>query len=182
MATTSDPALEAVAWDLHPLLDGGGEDPAAAVDAMLAEAQERADAFAEQHAGKVSELDGPGLVEAMRVLGEIQELATRAGGYAHLSFSLDTADPANGARLQRYQEKGTAIETKLLFFELEWAALDDEQAEELLATEGLDFARHHLRTARRYRPHLLSEPEEKILAEKALTGKSAWGRLFEELV
>ena len=78
------------------------------------------------------------------------------------------------------QEKGTAIETKLLFFELEWAALDDEHADELLATDGLDFARHHLRTARRYRPHLLSEPEEKILAEKALTGRTAWTRLFEE--
>ena len=34
---------------------------------------------------------------------------------------------------------------------------------------------------RRYREHLLSEPEEKILAEKALTGASAWTRLFEEL-
>jgi oligoendopeptidase F len=34
---------------------------------------------------------------------------------------------------------------------------------------------------RRYRDHLLSEPEEKILAEKSLTGASAWTRLFEEL-
>ena len=75
-----------------------------------------------------------------------------------------------------------AIETKLLFFELEWAALDDERADELLATEGLDFCRHHLHTARRYRPHLLCEPEEKILAEKALTARNAWGRLFEEQI
>ena len=34
---------------------------------------------------------------------------------------------------------------------------------------------------RRYREHLLCEPEEKILAEKSLTGASAWTRLFEEL-
>src|SRR6185503_69901 len=46
--------------------------------------------------------------------------------------------------------------------------------------DGLDFARHHLQTARRYRPHLLTEPEEKILTEKALSGRSAWVRLFEE--
>ena len=78
------------------------------------------------------------------------------------------------------QEKATAIETALLFFELEWAALDDDRAEELLATEGLDFARHHLRSARRYRPHLLSEPEERIFSERALTGRTAWTRLFEE--
>jgi oligoendopeptidase F len=33
---------------------------------------------------------------------------------------------------------------------------------------------------RRYRPHLLSEPEETILAEKAITSNAAWTRLFDE--
>jgi len=177
---TVDPELESVAWDLSPLLEGDPSDPAAAIDAMLGEAQRRADAFAEAHAGRVGGLDGAGLVAAMHELAELQEVAGRAGSFAMLAFATDTADPARGALLQRMQEKATAIETRLLFFELEWAALDDGRAEELLAAEGLGFARHHLRTARRYRPHLLSEPEEKVLAEKALTGRSAWTRLFEE--
>jgi oligoendopeptidase F len=180
-APTTDPELESIAWDLRPLLDGAGaEDPDAAVTAMLAEAQRRADAFAAAHAGKVAEFDGPGLVAAMRELAEIHDLLGRAGSYAVLNFSGNTADPPRGALLQKVQEGETGIETALLFFELEWAALEDERAEELLATAGLDFARHHLRTARRYRPHLLSEPEEKILSEKALTGRTAWSRLFEE--
>jgi oligoendopeptidase F len=117
----------------------------------------------------------------MRELAEILELVSRAGHYAMLRFATDTADPASGALLQRVQEQETAIQTTLLFFELEWAALPDERADGLLASDGLDFARHHLRTARRYKDHLLSEPEEKILAEKALSGSSAWTRLFEEL-
>ncbi len=179
-ANVVDPELSTVAWDLSPLLDGDPAEPEAAVDAMLADAQSRADAFAERHAGRVAELDGPGLIEAMRELGDLQELVGRVGSFVGLHFSTDTADPARGALLQRVQEKATPIETKLLFFELEWAALDDERAEALLATEGLDFARHHLRTARRYRPHLLTEPEEKILAEKSLTSSNAWSRLFEE--
>src|SRR3954451_24296613 len=178
--TVSDPDLQEVAWDLSHLLDGPGDDPQAAVHALLADAQRRADAFAERYAGKLAELDGPGLVEAMRQLGEIEEIAGRAGIYANLAFSIDTASPANGALLQRVEEKSTQVETKLLFFHLEWAALDDERAAELLAADGLDFARHHLRTARRYRPHLLSEPEERILTEKGLSGRSAWVRLFEE--
>ena len=107
----------------------------------------------------------------MQELAAIHDLVGRAGTYAALRFSTDTADPANGALLQLAQERGTAIETTLLFFELEWAALDEERAEELLAGEGLDFCRHHLRNVRRYREHLLSEPEEKILAEKSLTGR-----------
>jgi oligoendopeptidase F len=176
----TDPQLAAVAWDLSHLLNGAGQDPAAAVDAMLEEGQRQADAFAEAHAGKVAQLDGPGLISAMQALAELQDVLGRAASYVMLSFSENTADPKRGALLQRMQEKATAIETRLLFFELEWAALDDDRAEELLATDGLDFARHHLRTARRYRPYLLSEPEEKILAEKQLTGRGAWTRLFEE--
>src|SRR3954447_1334115 len=179
--TVTDPDLQEVAWDLSDLLDGASADDAqAAVDSLLGDAQTRADAFAAQYAGKVASLDGAGLISAMNELAEIEEIAGRAATYAHLSFSVDTANPAYGALLQRVEEKGTAIETALLFFHLEWAALDDARAEELLATDGLEFARHHLATARRYRPHLLSEAEEKILTEKSLSGRSAWVRLFEE--
>jgi oligoendopeptidase F len=172
--------LQDVAWNLDPLLDGGADDPDAAVTAMLADAQGRAETFAQTYQGKLAEIDGAGLVAAMRELEAIQETLGRAGSYAMLNFAGNTADPPRGALLQKLQEGGTKIETTLLFFELEWAALDDERADELLAADGLDFARHHLRTARRYRPHLLSEPEEKILAEKSLTGRNAWSRLFEE--
>src|SRR5205823_765643 len=107
----------------------------------------------------LAEMPGEELVEAMRALADINDLAGRAGSYAALSFSIDTADPARGAMLQRVQERGTEIETTLLFFELEWTELPDERADELLAADGLDFGRHHLRTERRYRPHRLSEPE-----------------------
>ena len=116
----------------------------------------------------------------MRELAAISELIGRAGSFAMLNFTTATADPERGALLQLVQERGTQVETALLFFELEWAALDDDRAEALLAQDGLDFCRHHLRSARRYRPHLLSEPEERILAEKSLSSHSAWTRLFEE--
>ena len=170
-------AVDDVIWDLDHLVDGGGED---ACDRLLAQAAERATAFAAAHAGKVAQLDGAGLAAAMDELAAIGDLAGRAGNYAHLRFAADTDDPANGALIARVAEQGTAIETTLLFFELEWAEVDDARAEELLAAPGLDQARHHLRNARRYRPHLLSEPEEKLLAEKSVTGSSAWSRLFSE--
>jgi oligoendopeptidase F len=174
----NDPELQATAWDLEPLLDGEGE---AGVESRLKDALARAQAFAERYAGKLGELDSAGLAEAMAELSVIYELLGRAGSYAALRFYTDTATPANGALLQKVQERETQVGTTLLFFELEWAALSDERAEELLAAEGLDFCRHYLRNARRYREHLLTEPEEKILTEKALTGAGAWSRLFEEL-
>jgi oligoendopeptidase F len=175
---STDPELQSTAWDLDPLVDGRGADGARA---QLSQALERSQAFAGVYAGKLAELDGAGLERAMRELGEIQELVGRAGTYAGLRFSVDTADPSAGALMQEIQERGTEIETTLMFFELEWAALDDGQAESLLDDERLGFCAHYLRNARRYREHLLSEPEEKILAEKSVTGASAWSRLFDEL-
>ncbi|MEA2209092.1 MAG: oligoendopeptidase, partial [Solirubrobacteraceae bacterium] len=175
---SSDPELQATAWDLEPLVEGDGPD---GVESRLIDALERARQFAERYAGSLAQLDSDGLRAAMEELAAIHELAGRAGAYAALRFSTDTVDPANGALLALAQERGTAIETTLLFFELEWAALDDRRAEQLLAGDGLDFCRHYLRNVRRYREHLLSEPEEKIISEKALTGAGAWARLFEEL-
>ena len=182
MATAStpdtDPELQHASWDLEPLVSGEGEE---GVRRRMNEALELAKSFAERHAGKLGELDSAGLAAAMGALADVQELVGRAGYYAALRFSTDTADPANGALMQWVQEQETAIQTTLLFFELEWAALPDERAEELLSGSGLDYVRHHLRNVRRYRDHLLSEPEERIVTEKSLTGSSAWQRLFEEL-
>ena len=169
--------VDTVSWDLSPLVHG--EDDAGA-DRLLDDAATRAQAFAETYAGRVADLDAPAFAAAIRELQELSELAGRAGNYAMLRFSVDTADPAIGALMQRVQEKSTAIETQLLFFELEWAALEDAKADELMSADGLDTARHFLRSARRYRPHLLTEPEEKILNEKSISGASAWARLFSE--
>ena len=114
----------------------------------------------------------------MEELAAIREASGRAGTYAALRFSADTGDQARGALMQRVRERATDDRDRLLFFELEWAALDDERVEELLAGEGSTFVRHYLRNARRYRPHLLTEPEERILTEKQVSGASAWSRLF----
>ncbi len=175
MSTTT---VESVAWNLEPLV--GGEGPAG-VDRQLDEAAARADVFAAAYAGKVATFDGPTLAQAMDELAGISELIGLAYSYASLQFSVDTADPQIGALMQRVQERATGIETTLQFFELEWAALDDAVADQLLESDGLDQSRHHLRNARRYRPHLLSEPEERILTEKSVTGRGAWSRLFSEL-
>ncbi|MGH2924084.1 MAG: M3 family oligoendopeptidase [Solirubrobacterales bacterium] len=186
MASTDTAQLSEVTWDLSHLLEGDGGEPSAdgdeaTVEALLDRADQLAEAFAAEHEGRVAELDGPSLVAAMNRLAEISELAGRAANYAHLRFAADTEAPANGALMQRVSERGTAIQTKLLFFELEWVELPDERAEELLATDGLGFARHYLRMERRYRPHLLSKPEEVIATELSVTGRSAWDRLFDEL-
>jgi oligoendopeptidase F len=177
VSTTTDETLDAANWDLEPLVEGRGPE---AVEAMLTESRDRAEAFAGRYKGRVAELDATELSRAMQELGAVHDLAGRAGSYAVLSFSIDTADPERGARMQRAHELGAAIETQLLFFDLEWNKLPDERAEGLLTAPELAFCAHHLRNLRRYLPHQLSEAEERILTETSVTGNSAFQRLFTE--
>ena len=167
-----------VTWDLSHLLDGR-EDAEAAVFDLLDEAEAEADELTGVR-GTLAAIDAGALAEVMRSMEAMQEKVGRAGAYASLRFATDTTDASRGALMQKVQERYTAINTKLIFFDLEWAALPDERADALLADERLEFCRHHLASARRYKDHLLSEPEEKILTEKAVTGRSAWARLYSE--
>jgi len=171
-----DEALESARWDLDPLLAGG------TTESLLSDAAERAKAFAGRYRGRLGELDVNGLAEAMHELESISELAGRAGSYASLRFSLDTEDPERGALMQQVRERSTQLQTELLFFDLEWNGLPDAHVEPLLDDPALSFCAHHLRTLRRYRPHQLTEPEEQMLTETAVTGPSAFRRLFTELV
>ncbi|HEV8299003.1 MAG TPA: M3 family oligoendopeptidase [Acidimicrobiales bacterium] len=173
--TDTDLTAADVAWNLDPLLDDR-----ATVDALLDEADTIADELTALR-GTVATLDAAALAAAMQQFARLQDLIGRAGSYAGLRFAVDVTDPRNGALMARVEERSTAIGTKLLFFELEWAAADDAHVDAVLADDALDFVRHHLRSARRYRDHLLTEPEERILTEKSVTGWSAWGRLFSEL-
>jgi oligoendopeptidase F len=182
MSTAADPTAtgaEDVAWDLSDIYTGP-DDPA--LEAELEDARSSASAFRERYAGKVAELDGDGLLEATAELERIDGIVVRLKAYAYLHFSTNTADPARGALLQRIQEAEAALETELLFFRLEWTELEDERAEALLEQPALEHYRHFLEALRRYRPYLLSEPEERILTEKSVSGSSAWGRLYNELL
>ena len=173
---TSDLDLTAaeVRWDLEPLLDGHD------VDSLLEQADAIADEL-ESHRGTVATMSVGDLATYMARSADLQTILGRAGNYSQLRFAVDTVDPENGARMMQVQERSTAIATRLLWFELEWVAVDDDRADELLADPALDFCGHHLRGLRRYQPHVLSEPEERIMTEKDVTGSSAWVRLFSEL-
>jgi oligoendopeptidase F len=162
-----------VAWNLDTLVEADG------LETLLDRSDDLADRIAE-YRGRVGELDAHELAAAMHLLAELQEAQGRAGYYAMLRFSENTADPERGALMMRVQERGTALATKLVFFELEWAAVEESRVDELLADPVLDFCAHHLRSMHRYRDHMLSEPQEQLLTEKSVSGGSAWVRLFDE--
>jgi oligoendopeptidase F len=179
--TTDVSGAEGVTWDLSDLyrrLD----DPKIGHD--VKEALSRAKSFEEKYRGKVNSdgITASFLLEAVKELESISEQIGKVLSYAHLEFAADTGDPKRGAFLQSVQERSTEVRKHLMFFELEWIAVPDDKVSLLLGDETLSRYRHFLDQERKYKPHRLSEPEEKILDEKANTGSRAFRRLFDEVI
>jgi oligoendopeptidase F len=170
---------EDILWDLSDLY-AGVDDPQ--IEADIARTNTLADDFATTYRSKVASLDAEGLCAAVSAYEAIVEVANKLGAFAYLIWTTDAANARYGALLQRLTEWEAQLQQKLVFFELEWVNAPDEFAQAMLGDAALAHYRHWLEATRRYQPHRLSEPEEKILAEKSVTGRSAWARFFSELM
>jgi oligoendopeptidase F len=167
-------------WNLGDLYQGV-DDPA--IDIDLAKALRRAKAFEKKYRGKIEDLkptNAKKLLKAVVELESLYEQMDRPAIFAMLLHSGKTDDSKHGALLARTQEQRTEINKHLIFFDLEWVKLSQSTAKKLIHRPSLKKYRHWLEQKRVWKPYFLSEPEEKILDAKAMTGRSAFGRLFEE--
>jgi oligoendopeptidase F len=161
-------------WDLEPLLGG------LSVDELL----ERAESVAAQMEivrGRIGEMSALELAVVFRAYAQIGEMIGRAMSYANLRHWRDTTDHEASALMQHVEERSVEITAPLAFLDIEWAAVPQERAEELMEDDALAFCAGHLEGLRAYGPHQLSEGEERLDAERSVSGMSAWVRLFEEL-
>jgi oligoendopeptidase F len=170
---------EDVIWDLS-IFYSAVDDPAIGADMERNHAQ--ADKFVADYKGRVAGLNAEEMRGALQALEEIYDLTGRIATFAYLTFSADTSDPQNGALVQCFSEHQAAVDQKLVFFNLEWLQTDDEAAQRILDDPTTGKYRHHLEAARRFKPYQLSEAEEKLLLDKAVTGRTAWGRFYDQLV
>lgn len=178
----ADLAVDDVTWNLADLYRDA-EDPALAAD--LDTALDRARAFAARYRGTINVKGGPApawVAGATAEMESILEQADKAGAFAELLHAGDSRVAAHGALVARTLERGSAIRNELLFFELEWVALDDALAQPIIDAPACAYYRHFLASLRRYRPHLLSEPEERLLEETANTGRRAFSRMFDDVL
>lgn len=169
-----------VAWDLSALFSGP-DDPA--LERALQQAAADAEAFAARYRGTINTPAGVSaghLLTALREAEALQDAIVRISAYASLLFAADTSQEAHRTLMQRVEEQATALRNQLLFFDLEWLDVPDERAQRLIDDPLLAGYRHYLSSERRFRPHTLSEPEERLMNEKDLTGINAWRRFFTE--
>jgi oligoendopeptidase F len=178
MAQTTTTGAEDVLWDLTELY-ATPTDPE--IEATLAAGMEDAQAFEADYKGRLAALSPAEFAAMMERLEEVQDRLSKPSIYASLLHTQDTADPARGRLVARVDEAAAERGRHLVFFHLELAELTDEQVAPLYADSRASRYRHTIEEARKYRPHNLSEVEERLLTERSPVSTGAWVRLFEEL-
>jgi oligoendopeptidase F len=166
-------------WDLADLYPGRDSPE---LERDLSVLAEQAAAFRAQYQGKLAELNGGALGAAVAEYERLQEIAGRIMSYAELLRAGNIADSENARFFQTMHERVTAVSTDLLFFTLDLNRLSDGDLDAKLSDPALAHYRPWLRDVRAQRPHQLSDDIEKLLLEKAVAGRAAWTRLFDETI
>jgi len=116
--------------------------------------------------GKVGQ-SAKGLLDALEFDKSIDLLAEKLGHYVSLKGSEDSSDRDNLARKAEFSNLGTKIREAASFLTPEIQAIPDDLFAALIADPVLKEWRNSLERLRRYRPHTLTEREERILAAGA---------------
>ena len=127
-------------------------------------------------APEISEKDFFAVVKALE---EITETASKLANYAELLFTQNTQVQSSQTLLARIDQLLAEIENRTMFFSLWWKSQDEKVAERLMKNSG-DY-RYWLEEMRHFKPHTLSEPEEKIINTKNVTGNNALVTLYNSI-
>lgn len=136
-------------------------------------------AFEARRGELTDDLTPDGLFDLLRAYDALQRQVSRCLGFAYLKFSEDTQDPQAQTMRGQADQLGAEIGNRTLFFTLWWKGLAPARADSLMAGAG-DF-RQWLVNLRREAPFTLSEPEERVINLKDVTGKRALVALYESL-
>ena len=160
-------------WDLSHL----AEDPVQRFETLLGEIESEVAKF-EAERTQLSPTMETSIFHPLLTLSEnIAAASSKIGAYAYLWFSENTKDLAARSFKTKVEERLTALQNRLVFFDLWWQSVDEGNARRLMT--GTGTLRYHLETIRRFQPHTLSEPEEKIVNIKNITGRSAVHSLYD---
>ncbi len=163
-------------WNLADLFPGN---ESAELEAAFDQVEEQVTAF-EGVRGKLKpEMEAGQFIEIVHASEATSRILNRLFGFASLSFAADTQDQAAQALTARIEQFKAEAQNRTLFFSLWWKELDEQNAIRLMEAAG-DY-RYYLEAMRHFKPHTLSEAEEKIVNLKNVTGTIAFCRLYDSI-
>ncbi len=125
------------------------------------------------------DLNANQFLEFVRASEATARLINKIYAFTGLSFSSNTQDEIAQTYMARVQQFAASMQNRTLFFSLWWKELDDKNAERLMSSAG-DY-RYYLEEMRHFKPHTLSEAEEKIINIKDVTGTGALVTLYDAI-
>ena len=149
------------------------------LEAAFRQLDEQVAAFEKRRPQLQPDLPVSSFLEILHDLEEVTKLANKMYSYAGLAFAADTQDQRIQALLGRIQQFMAEMENRTLFFNLWWKDLDEANAARLMDASG-DY-RYFLEVMRKFKPHTLSEAEEKVVNLKNVTGREALITLYDAL-
>jgi oligoendopeptidase F len=126
-----------------------------------------------------ADMDVERFMEILETSEQTARLSNRVYGYASLAFAEDTQSQPAQTLLGRVQQFFAELQNRTLFFNLWWKDLDQTSAQRFLDVSG-DY-RYYLEEMRHFKPHTLTEPEEKIVNLKNVTGVDALITLYDAI-
>jgi oligoendopeptidase F len=160
-------------WDLSHLLNN----PAEEFELLTKDLDGRISRFESWRERLTTDISSEAFTDILHLAEEIAAISNRLSAYAYLWFSENTKNQEARAFKTTVEERLTALQNRMLFFDLWWQQVDEANAVRLLDVSG-DF-RYHLESIRRFKNHTLTEPEEKIINLKNVTGRSAVNTLYD---
>ena len=124
----------------------------------------------------VPQISGDRFLEIWNEYETVTEEITRLRAFSFLWYAENTKDQAARAFDTQVRNRLTEFSNRLLFLDLWWQGLPTSESFRLKSCA--ERYRYHLDTLTRYKPHTLSETEEKLLAIKNTTGKQALESLY----
>jgi len=165
------------AWDLTDFYKGT-DDPQIKKD--LETYRKSAIKFAKDYKGKLANLSAAEFAKVLQDIEKRSKIASRLGGFAYLNMVTQMKNQEAVAFYQGIEEKLTDYVKPTIFFSLEFNKLPQQKINEWLKNDEVKAHKYWIKRVRRFKDYELSEKEEEILVEKALTSGDAWVRLYEE--
>jgi oligoendopeptidase F len=163
-------------WSLTPLYPGYDSPELQNAFDMI---EEQVTAFEGARGKLTTDISAEQFIQILRAREETERASNKLHSFAGLSFTADTQDQTAQTLQSRAQQFLAGIENRTLFFSLWWKELDEENAKRLMDASG-DY-RYHLEALRLFKPHTLTEAEEKIVNTKNVTGSTALVNLFDSI-
>ena len=170
----NDAQFEIGRWTLKELLPAH---EGAEFDKTLAEFERQVKDFEEIRPQLTPDISPADFVEIVQGYDALWATGHRLGAYAQLWFTEDTQSQPALSFMGRMDQLSAEVENRTLFFSLWWKSLDEAVAERLMRASG-DY-RYFLESLRRFKPHTLSEPEEKVIKLKNVNGLNALITLYD---